>query len=133
MYLITYTNGTYTMSDQLPCLDGANTYKSLIHFEVKATCTTPYCMSEILTLNNEFVDNRVDTAFLITSKNRLKLDKPILLVLTMTGCEIRSASHHCLTQSVPAHGETEDEKQSIESCTERDYNHEYRIVIIYLR
>lgn len=57
MYLITYTNGTYATSNQLPCLDGANTYKSLIHFEVKATCSTPYCMSEILTLNNEFVDN----------------------------------------------------------------------------
>jgi len=57
MFLILFENNTYVISANNFIDTSKVIQKSLVHFQIKTACSSPYSFSEIHTLNDEFVDS----------------------------------------------------------------------------
>lgn len=57
MFLILFENNTYVLSENNFIDTSKIIEKSMVHFQIKTTCSSPYSFSEIHTLNDEFVDS----------------------------------------------------------------------------
>ena len=57
MFLILFENNTYVISENNFIDTSKIIEKSMVHFQIKTACSSPYSFSEIHTLNDEFVDS----------------------------------------------------------------------------
>lgn len=57
MFLTLFENNTFVLSENNFIDTGYVVQKSLVHFQIKTSCNSPYSFSEIHTLNDEFVDS----------------------------------------------------------------------------